>query len=68
MDLDDEVYIYLLETDSPKNGYFLYEVYKIHEEGAPVVNTLGSWSPDTNSIIIDDMERNFRRHDLKVSI
>ena len=67
MDLDDEVYIYLLDTNAPMKKYSLYEVYKIHGEGAPIINQLGSWSPLTYSINITDMNRNFRRQDLMVS-
>ena len=68
MDLDDEVYIYLLDTKAPRKNYSLYEVYKIHDQGAPVINQLGSWSPHTYSMNIYDMDRNSRRHDLRVSI
>ena len=68
MDLDDEVYVYILGTESPKKDYLLYEVYKIQYKGAPVINHLGSWSTDTDSMTIEDMERSSRRHDLRVSI
>ena len=68
MDLDDEVYIYLLDTNAPMKNYSLYEVYKIHGEGTPVINQLGSWSPHRYSINIDDSDRNSRRHDLRVGI
>ena len=67
IDLDDEVYVYLLDTDSPIKDYLLYEVYKVQEKSAPVINHLGSWSPDTYSMSIEDMERSSRRHDLRVS-
>ena len=68
LDLDDEVYIYLLDTKAPMKNYSLYEVYKIHVEGAPIINQIGSWSPHTYSININDLDRNSRRHDLRVSI
>ena len=67
MDLDDEVYVYHLDTDSPIKDYLLYEVYKIQEKSGLVINHLGSWSPDTYSMTIEDMERSSRRHDLRVS-
>ena len=68
IDLDDEVYIYLLDTRAPMKNYCLYEVYKIHDEGEPVINHLGSWSLDTNSLDVANMDKNLRRHDLRVSI
>ena len=68
MDLDDEVYIYLLNTKAPLKNYNLYEVYKIHDEGAPVMNHLGSWSFDTYSLSFEDLDKSSRRHDLRVSI
>ena len=68
MDFDDEIYTYVLETKSSKKNYSLYEVYKIHDEGAPIINQLGSWSPNDNSLEIDDMNKHSRRHDMRVSI
>ena len=68
LDLDDEVYIYLLDTKAPMKNYNLYEVYKILAEGAPVINHLGSWSFGTYSLDFKDMDKHSRRHDLRVSI
>ena len=68
MDLDDEVYIYVLDTKAPMKNYILYEVYKIHDVGAPVVNHLGNWSHYTYSLNLEDMNKNSRRNDLRVSI
>ena len=68
MDLDDEVYTYLLDTKAPMKNYSLYEVYKIHDEGAPIINQLGGWSHDSYLLDFDDMNKNLRRHDLRVSI
>ena len=68
MDLDDEVYIYMLDTKAPMTNYSLHEVYKIHDEGPPIINHLGSWSFDTYSLSFEDWDKNSRRHDLRVSI
>ena len=68
MDLDDEVYIYVLDSKAPMKDYSLYEVYKIHDEGAPVMNHLESWSFDTYSLSFADLDKNSRRHYLRVSI
>ena len=68
MDLDDDVYIYQLDAEAPMENYNIYEVYKIHEEGHPLINYLGTWSPDTYSLKLEDIDKNIRRHDLRVSI
>ena len=68
MDLDDEVYIYLLDNKAPMKNHNLYEVYKIYNEGPPVINHLGVWSPDTYLLNFEDIDKNSRRRDLKVSI
>ena len=67
MDLDDEIYIYLMDTKAYKKNYSIYEVYKIYDEGAPIINHLGSWSLQSNHLEIDNADKNSRRHDLRVS-
>ena len=67
MDLDDEIYIYLMCSKVSKKNYSLYEVYKIYGDGGPITNYLGSWSLDSNYLEIDNMDKNSRRHDLRVS-
>ena len=67
MDLDDEIYIYLMDTKATKKDYSLYEVYKIYDAGGPITNCLGGWSLDSNYLEIGNMDKNSRRHDLRVS-
>ena len=67
MDLDDEVYIYIIHPkELPSRNYALLEVYKIHDEGTPIVNPLGSWS-EVFGLDLVDMNKNSRRCDLNVS-
>ena len=68
LDLDDEVYIYQLDTEGPVQNYSLYEVYKIQDRGAPIINHIGSWFFDTYFLDIENMDIISRRHDLKVKI
>ena len=51
-----------------KGKYDLYEVYKIHDEGPPQLNKVGSWSADTKVLEFSDVDKNIRRRDLKVKI
>ena len=67
LDLDDEVYIYLVDTKAPMEEYRLYEVYKVHEKGPAIINELGYWSPDTDSLELSDLDQNERRSDMRVS-
>ena len=68
LDLDDEVYIYLVDTKAPMvENYKLYEVYKVHEKGPAILNELGYWSQDTNSLELSGLDQNARRSDLRVS-
>ena len=67
MDLDDEIYIYIMGTKASNIDYSIYEVYKIYDEGAPITNHLGSWSLDNSYLEIDNLDKNSRRHDLRVS-
>ena len=46
--------------------YDLYEVYKIHNEGPPQLNKVGSWSADTKVLEFTDVDKNIRRRDLQV--
>ena len=68
MDLDDEVYIYHLDNKATLQNYSLYEVYKIHDGDAPIINHLGSWSLYNHSLNFEDMDIHSRRQDLKVNI
>ena len=65
LDLDDDVYIYQVNVQRSIEIYQLYEVYKIHRRGEPVLNKIG------NSTTIDccnfvNHGKNVRRHDLRV--
>ena len=65
LDLDDDLYIYELAAEEQ---YYLYEVYKIHICGVPIVNQLGSWSKRMSGLnFVKDENKNIRRHDLRVS-
>ena len=69
LDLDDEVYIYLMDTKTKlSHSYRLYEVYKIHHDGHPVINNLGNWSLGDCKLYFVQTNKNSRRHDLRVRI
>ena len=57
----------MMDTKTSEKNYSLYEVYKIYDEGSPITNHVGSWSLDSNYLEIDNIDKNSRRHDLRVS-
>ena len=67
LDLDDEVYIYQMDTIGKSGQYKLYEVYKIYDEGPPQFNKVGKWSVESKALEFTDDDKNIRRQDLKVS-
>ena len=56
-----------MDTKAPMEKYRLYEVYKVHEKGPAIINELGYWSPDTDSLELSDLDQNARRSDMRVS-
>ena len=71
LDLDDEVFIYEVNTKDYVSSYQLHEVYKITNQGDPMIRHLGSWSREGKSGTFFDFmkdDKNSRRKDLRVSI
>lgn len=66
MDLDDEIYIYEMDTMKKRRSYELYEVYKIFDDGTPQMNKVGDWYTDTKILNFTNKDKNIRRRDLKV--
>ena len=67
LDLDDDVYIYRIDTNRSKENYELYEVYKIHDGGAPILSNIGSSTSKDECCNFVDVGKNIRRHNLRVS-
>ena len=67
LDLDDEVYIYEINKEEPSTYYNLYEVYKITDQSATVVNPVGRWSSSMSLNLVKE-HKNDRRANLKVSL
>ena len=68
LDLDDDVYIYQVNSYGSKPYYQLYEVYKISDESVPVVVQVGNWSKGDNdsSLKLVKEDKIKRRNDLRV--
>ena len=72
LDLDDDVFIYEVNTKKDSLSYCqLSEVYKISDEGDPVIRYIGNWpggEGSDSSLNLTKEDKNFRRKDLGVSI
>ena len=65
LDLDDEMYIYQMDTAGKSGKYQIYEVYKIYDEGPPQLNRVGTWDVETKTLDFSGDDKNIRRRDLK---
>ena len=68
MDLDDEIYVYQMNTLSMSQNFALFEVYKISEDGPPQMNKVGEWHSGTNILDFTEEDKNIRRRDLQVRL
>ena len=69
LDLDDDFYVYQVDTEKPMTSYELYEGYKIHDGGDTIIRRIGSWSGGDPSLdFMKEEDKNSRRRDLRVSI
>ena len=66
MDLDDEIYIYQMDSMKKSKNYELFEVYKIFDGGSPQINKVGDWYSDTKMLDFTNQDKNIRRRNLKV--
>ena len=66
MDMDDEIYIYQMDTIKNSMNYKLFEVYKIFDEGHPQMNIVGEWHANTQILDFTNQDKNIRRRNLKV--
>ena len=66
MDLDDEIYIYQMDSMKKSKNYELFEVYKIFDGGSPQINKVGDWYSDTKILDFTNRDKNIRRRNLKV--
>ena len=71
LDLDDDVFLYEVNTNDSLSYCQLHEVYKIRDEGDPIVRHIGNWSRggrSDSSLNLMKEDKNFRRMDLRVSV
>ena len=69
--MDDDVFIYEVISKDALPYYQLHEVYKIRDEGDPIVRHIGNWprgGRSDSSLNLMKEDKNFRRMDLRVSV
>ena len=68
--MDDDVFIYEVNTNDSLSYCQLHEVYKIIDQGDPIIRRIGNWSrigESDSSFNLVREDKNFRRKDLRVS-
>ena len=69
--MDDDVFIYEVNTKDSLSYCQLHEVYKISDEGDPIIRHIGNWSRgglSDSSLNLTKEDKNSRRKDLRVSV
>ena len=66
--MDDEVYIYQVDTKGSMVYYQLYEAYKIIDQGSPIIRQIGIWSMGAYSLNLMEEDKNSRRANLRVIV
>ena len=68
--MDDDAYVYEVNTKDSLPYYRLHEVYKVNDEGDPIIRQIGRWSrggSSDSSLYFMKEDKNSRRRDLRVS-
>ena len=73
MDINDDVFVYLMEKETMSNinqhdNMMIYEVYKNQEEGSPIFNEYGAWFEEAEIFEHTDLDKYMRRRNLQVRI
>ena len=69
--MDDDIFIYEVNRKDSLSYYQLYEVYKIKDDGVPIIRPIGNWSCvglGDSSLNLMKEDKNSRRKDLRVSV
>ena len=70
LDINDDVFVYLITNDSvhyisKESEVMIYEVYKVKMEDKPIVNHYGNWFQDTETLQCQEKDKYERRQNLQ---
>ena len=73
MDINDDVFVYLMEKETlsnfnQHNDMMIYEMYKNQEGGSPIFNEYGAWFEEAEIFEHTDLDKYMRRRNLQVRI
>ena len=68
LDINDDVFVYIINSDRIQEKMVIYEVYKNQEGGSPIFNEYGAWFEEAEIFEHSDLDKYMRRRNLQVRI
>ena len=68
LDINDDVFVYIIDSDSNQEKMLIYEVYKNHEGGVPILNYYAVWFEGVGMLKHSDLDKYMRRRSLQVRV
>ena len=68
LDINDDVFVYIIDSDRSQEEMVIYEVYKNHEEGLPISNDYAVWFERMGMLRHSDLDKYLRRQSLHVRV
>ena len=68
LDINDDVFAYIIDSGGKQEKMLIYEVYKNHEGGVPILNDYAVWFEGEGMLKHSDLDKYMRRRNLQVRI
>ena len=68
LDINDDVFAYIIDRDGKQDKMVTYEVYKTHEGGVPILNHYAVWIEEEGMLMHSDLDKYMRRRSLQVRV
>ena len=68
LDINDDVFVYIINSDRIQEKMVIYEVYKNHEGGVPILNDYAVWFEGVGMLRHSDLDKYMRRQSLQVRV
>ena len=66
LDINDDVFVYIIDKGTMQEKMIIYEVYKNHEGGMPIFNDFAVWYEGGGILELSDTDKYMRRRNLEV--
>ena len=68
LDINDDVFVYVIDNEGKLDKMVIYEVYKNHEGGVPILNDYAVWFEGMGMLRHSDLDKYMRRQSLQVRV